>query len=252
MTNSRLQTALTGLWLFPPPAARTAAFAWLNRAGARLAADAGILTIVQRIVRQLAGADVLPDLLFGPIQDGADLVEAVVGIPFHRLCLRVGGGLLMAQARNPRPVARDSALERLYLADAAARLPCFEAVVAPIDALGGDEGFERLRIGVHHAKIALVAALDAAQELISLFREPAGVDREYVNTRDVGPDDVRQDDRFATQAARIDNLPILLDGRGQALAYRGGLLFELEVQQFSHSGADYRRHSPHDRTNGFL
>ena len=96
MTNSRMQAALTGLWLFPPPAARTAAFAWLNRARARLAADAGILTIVQGIVRQLARVDALPDLLLGPIEDGADLVQGVVGIPFHRLRLRTGSGLLVA------------------------------------------------------------------------------------------------------------------------------------------------------------
>src|SRR6185312_9858956 len=135
MANSRMQAALTGLWLFPPPAARTAAFAWLNRACARLAADAGILTIVQRIVRQLACADVLPDLLFGPIQDGTDLVEAVVGVPFHRLRLRTRGRLLMAQAGDPGLVAGDSPLERLYLADTAAGHPGFEAVVEGIDAL---------------------------------------------------------------------------------------------------------------------
>src|SRR3569833_2743268 len=94
----------------------------------------------------------------------------------------------MAQARNPRTVAAKRSLDRLYFADTAAGLPCFEAVVEAVAALGGDQGFERLRIRVHHAKIALIAALDASQELIRLFGEPAGVNGEYVNIRDVGPD----------------------------------------------------------------
>src|SRR5277367_4388058 len=51
----------------PPPAAGTARGAGLNRPGARSAADRGVALVVERVVRHVALADVIPDLAFSPL-----------------------------------------------------------------------------------------------------------------------------------------------------------------------------------------
>jgi len=204
---------------------------------------------VQRIVRQVACTDVLPDLLFRPIEKRADLVQAVFGVPFHRLRQGAGGRLFAAHACHPRSISRDRALERLHLADTAARLTRLEAVVEAIDALRRHEALERLRVRIHHTQVALVAPLQLFQKLVGLLRESTRVDTENVYFRHVRPDDVGQHHRLGTQAVRVNDAPVFADGSGQSLADSGSLLFELEVQQFSHSGPDYRRAHPLHRTN---
>ncbi len=135
----------------------------------------------------------------------------------------------MAQAGYPRSIAGDSPLEGLYLAGVAARRAGFEAVVEAVDALCGHEVFQRFRVRIHHAQVALVARLHLAHQLIGLLGEATRVDGEYVYCRQVGPDDVREDDRLGTEAARIDHPSVFLDGRREALTYGYRLLFELEV-----------------------
>jgi len=84
---------------------------------------------VQRIVRKLVLADVLPHLRFAPIEQRADLVEAVGGVPLLDLSVGAPGRLLAPHARDPRRKAGDRAPEGLHLADATALEPGCEAVV---------------------------------------------------------------------------------------------------------------------------
>src|SRR5689334_4950830 len=76
----RMQSALLRIRILPPPAPGAAVCARLHRARARRATDAGIALVVQRVVRQLARADVGPDLFVRPVEDGTDLDDAAVGL----------------------------------------------------------------------------------------------------------------------------------------------------------------------------
>jgi hypothetical protein len=58
---------------FPPPSAGADVFAGLYCAGTGLAADGGIATVMQRVIRHSVATDVVPDIVFRPIRErGAD------------------------------------------------------------------------------------------------------------------------------------------------------------------------------------
>src|SRR5687768_10412766 len=99
----------------PPPAARARILAGTHRARARLAADRAIAAVVQRVVRDLVGAKVLPHVGLAPFGERADFPQAP-----PRIVLGLGeggapGGLVASQARDPRALARERAAERLDL-----------------------------------------------------------------------------------------------------------------------------------------
>src|SRR5580765_8056614 len=62
----------------PPPAAGTEVFALAGRAGARRAADRGEALVVQRVVRKLVLAHVVPDLVLGPLGEWVELDDRAV------------------------------------------------------------------------------------------------------------------------------------------------------------------------------
>src|SRR5580704_2234333 len=115
-----MQSAFARFRLFPPPATRAPALPGLDGARAGRAADARVLPVVQRIVRQGARADEFPHLALAPLKERAHLVEAVLSIPFLARQARALRGLLVAHARDPGGEAGDGAAEGLHLADAAA------------------------------------------------------------------------------------------------------------------------------------
>src|SRR5690606_38991487 len=69
--TARLQAALARIRAFPPPATRARIGPWLDGAGARCAADAGIALVVQRVVREVTRLDVGPHVLLRPFQHRA-------------------------------------------------------------------------------------------------------------------------------------------------------------------------------------
>src|SRR4029077_6000106 len=237
--RSGMQATFAGLRSLPPPAAGTAALAGLNRAGARGTADARKLAIVQAIVRQPAGADILPHLRFGPVEERTDLVQAMLRVPLQRLAVRAGRGLLAAHAGDPGREARDGALEGLHLAHAAALEARLEAVIEAIHTLLRNQPLERPGVRVDDADGALVAALQFFEELISLLVQAAGIDAEDVDLRQVRPDDVGEHHGCGAQAVRVDEPPVLAQGVGQLRAHRRRLVFQFERRQVSHGAWDY-------------
>ena len=76
--------------------------------------------------------------------------------------------------------------------------------------------------------------------------EAAGIDTEHVDLGHVRPDDVGQHHRLGSEAVRVNDAAMLAHCGGQLFPDRGGLLFELEGQQFSHNAGDYSHAHPVD------
>src|SRR5262249_28129510 len=152
------------------------ALARLDRPGAGRATDAGIAFVVQRVVRQLARADVLPHLLFAPVEERTDFVKPVPVVPLEGLALRARGRLLPPHARHPGPITRDGAFERLDLAHAAAGHARLEAVIKTIDALRRNQRFHLSGFGIDEADAFLVTQLQLLEQIISLRVQPPRID----------------------------------------------------------------------------
>src|SRR3954470_21592351 len=105
----------------PPPAAGAARCAGLDRARARSAADRGVALVVERVVRDVALAHVVPDLLLVPLGERIELHDrAVVVVDLDLADVRAARPLVAAQAGDPR-VERVQVLgERPHLAQVAA------------------------------------------------------------------------------------------------------------------------------------
>src|SRR5271170_6809496 len=130
-----MQAAFARITALPPPAARAFVFAGLYRTRARRATDARKAAVMQGVIGQPLFADVLPDLVFRPFEQGADLVQAVGAIPLHGGRQRAAGRLAPSDARHPSVAAGDGAAERFDLADAATALSLVGTVAESIDAV---------------------------------------------------------------------------------------------------------------------
>src|SRR5580658_2712724 len=130
-----MQAAFALLGLLPPPAAGTMILAGHDGPGAGGAADAGITLLVKAVEGQLARAYVGPDLVLGPIQQRADFLQAVLGVPLDGMALGAGLGLLATHTGDPGVVAAHELAERHHLAHAAAGAARLGAVEEAVDAL---------------------------------------------------------------------------------------------------------------------
>src|SRR5437773_11223727 len=91
-----------------------------RRARAGDAADRAVAGVVQRVVRNVVGGYVVPDVLLPPVGERLDLPDAVALGALRLLRARARGRLLAANPRDPRIVGIKRLDERLYLADVAA------------------------------------------------------------------------------------------------------------------------------------
>src|SRR5450755_4517252 len=115
-----MQTAFARLGLLPPPAAGAMTFTRRGGTRAGCAANARVAAIMQRVVGQLLGADIGPDITVGPVEQWTDLLQAVLLVARDRLRRGTQIGLLAPHARDPGPVAGDGATEGLDFANLAA------------------------------------------------------------------------------------------------------------------------------------
>src|SRR5262249_12037790 len=100
----------------PPPAAVAAALTWRERARAGRAANRGIAPVVQRVVGNAPLADVVPDLVLGPLGERVELDDRpVVVVDLDLPDVGSGRPLVAAEAGYPRVQRREVACERLNL-----------------------------------------------------------------------------------------------------------------------------------------
>jgi hypothetical protein len=79
------------LWCvhLPPPSPCPVVFARLDWAVARCATDAGVALVVERMVRDIVFADVVPNFFLRPIGEGVDFDYAsVIVVKFHLFDVR--------------------------------------------------------------------------------------------------------------------------------------------------------------------
>src|SRR5947209_2348722 len=73
--DGAVNATLLGSVLLPPPAAGACVFPRLGGPGTRGAANAGVALVVQRVIRNVVGVDVVPHLLIHPVGEGIDLEQ---------------------------------------------------------------------------------------------------------------------------------------------------------------------------------
>src|SRR5579859_1343060 len=117
----RMQEALLVRVAFPPPASGSLALAGFGRAGARRAADRRIAPVVERVMVDAVGVEVVPDLGARPARQRYHLGDVpVAGVAGDNRGLRPGRGLLASQPGDPRVVVTERASQRVHLAYRAA------------------------------------------------------------------------------------------------------------------------------------
>ena len=100
----------------PTTSGRRGRLAGRDRAGARRAADRRVAAVVERVVRDVALADVVPDLLLRPLGERVELDDrAVVVVDLDLADVGARRPLVAAQAGDPRVERRQVLRQRLTL-----------------------------------------------------------------------------------------------------------------------------------------
>src|SRR5262245_3972973 len=173
---ARVQSAFALVLVLPPPAAGAFRLAGGDRPGAGCAADRGEALGVQRVDRNVVGADIGEQLLAAPVEQRAELEQAVLRLGGDDRHVATMRGLLGAQTRDPGLRTRERATERLDLAHEAAGRACRARLVEAVDALPLDQCFEIVVAGVQGADPQPVATLGLRPQHISLGKQPPGVE----------------------------------------------------------------------------
>src|SRR6185437_10443498 len=90
------------------------------------------------------------------------------------------------------------------------------------------------------------------QQVVGLLVQPPRIDAEHVDLGHVRPDDVGEHHRFGAEAVRVDHAAMLADRGAQTLAHAHRFLLQIQIQQFTHSVADYSQRSLPERTYDFF
>src|SRR6188768_1090138 len=128
-----MQSAFLPHLLLPPPAARPRIVADGHRTRARRAADAGIATVVERVVRNVVLRQVVPDVVMRPPRKWREFSQSMDLVVAFGQNVATIDGLLATQSGEPGALAGESAAERFDLAHAAARLADLDAAVETVD-----------------------------------------------------------------------------------------------------------------------
>lgn len=143
-------------------AAAPAAFATATRESAGGAANGRVALVVQRIVRQVVFADVIPDFGFAVVSERVGFVEAARVVELDFGCVLARGRVLATQTRDPTVEAAECGVQRVDFVGAAA--------VARAPRLFG--------AGIENFDAHIVVSFEFLPRLISFGEENAGVDSE--------------------------------------------------------------------------
>src|SRR5664279_3467809 len=166
----QMQPAFPAAILFPPPAPAALGFAGAERARTRRATDRNEALGMQGIDRNIVAARLRQNGVARPIVKRVELEQAAAGVEADQSGVAPVRILVGAQAGDPRRRPGERAVERLGLANFAARQPRLLRAVDSIDALLGDQPFQRAAIGIDRADAAAITALGFRPQRVG-FRE---------------------------------------------------------------------------------
>src|SRR5438105_13980361 len=168
-----VDAALLRRVLLPPPAAGAVGLAGLDRACARRAADRRVALVVERVIRHVVLAHVVPDLVLRPLGERVELYDrAVVVIDLDLADVRPGRPLVAAQAGDPRVEAVEHLRQRPHLAHVAADQPVVDRLVEQVETLARDHPLDVDRIRLHEVEIeARVAVEELCDQVVRLLRQ---------------------------------------------------------------------------------
>ena len=206
---------------------RVLAFAYCPRAVD--APDAGIAALVQGVVRDVVGPDVVPDLLLAPRRERVDLDEAEFLVPRDDGDGLPRIGLVPPQARDPRRAALEGAAVRLDLAHGAAEV----GVARPERLAKLDRLLVEAPPGAVGDGLDAVAALHVVDEVVGLGEEQVGVEIEDTDVRAQARRHVEQRHAGGTaEAAREGDIGVVgVERPAQNLLRRGALQLLSELLQ---------------------
>src|SRR5664280_83803 len=211
----QMQAAFAGAILFPPPAPVALGLSWAERTRARRAADRDEAFGVQRIDRNVVAARLGQHGLARQIVKRIEFEHAAAAVKAGEPAVAPVRILIGTQAGDPGRRPGERTIERLALAHVAACEPRLLRAVNSIDALLGDQAFQRRAIGIDRADAATIAALGFRPQRIGFREQPPGIERHHVDVEialaDPMEDElafdaeaVREDDRTVDRAAQMD------------------------------------------------
>ena len=183
-----------------PFGARPAALAAAAGLGARRAADRGVALVVQRVVGQVALVDARPEVALGPVGERVVLPHRALVVELDELRVGARGGLLAADAGDPRVGAGQRALERGDLSVAA-------AVRGP--------GPRQARVGASSTSTCTPKRSSKARHVCSVSGNSTPVS--IVTTRVCGAEreQLVEDDRLLLLERAQQDEPLVLGGLGR-------------------------------------
>ena len=164
---------------------------------------------MQGVVRDIEAGDVMPDIGPAPLRQRVDLAAALA-IWLDERHIRPVGRLLAAQAGDPGAAAGQHAAQGLELANAAAVLAQFDAVVHRPLAVGADKLDHLLARRAEDFNRQTVTNPGLVQQGQGLAMQQAGVERGQSDRQAVARDQVGDQHVLSAQRGRLQQARTML------------------------------------------
>src|SRR5439155_8273898 len=204
-----MHPALLRAVLLPPPAPGPRVGARRDRPRARRAADALIALVIERVVRQIVGADVVPDLLVRPVRQWVDLDDAaVVVVELDLADVGACGPLVAPQAGDPRVESEQDLHQWAELAHVATRQAQRHRFVEQVHAVAAHQRLQLPCVGEVRLDFDAVLLPHPVDQVVCLLWQTTGIDGEHAHVRTDAPGHI-QDGHAITLEAGADGHAIL-------------------------------------------
>src|ERR1022692_3340998 len=177
------QALLVGV-AFPPPATSPLVLPGLGRTGAWGAADRRVALVVERVMINAAGGEVIPHRGARPAGQGHHFRDAfVAGIACDERGFGTGRGLLATEPGDPGVVVPERSGERVDLANRAAFVAERNRPAELHGPVLSGHRVQLNRIRGEDAKADRIALPDLLDEVVGLLVETAGVEGQNLDLR---------------------------------------------------------------------
>src|SRR5216684_1147754 len=214
-----IHPAFLGCACLPPPSPRTSVFARSGRARAWCASDGRITLVVERVVGNVVGADVVPDFVVGPIRKRRQLHDpAVVVVDFDLADIRARRPLFAPEPRYPSVVIHQRTPQRQHLPHLAADQPQIDVPIEKVVAMLRHHLADDVMVGQENVGSDSVLVANLVDQVIGFLRLASGIDCENADSRIDSPCHVDEHAALGLEARTDPELTAeFLDRPGQHL-----------------------------------